>query len=106
MEGIRILEEIMVKGAPFWAIILTLILIIFGFIIMSISDGEPPALEIGVIMFIIGLCFSIYCTWASCNRPTGEIRYKILVDDVNKVNFSQYEIYEQEGDVITIEEKE
>lgn len=106
MEGVRILEEIMVKGAPFWAIILTLILIVFGFVIMFMSDGEPPTLEIGVVLFIIGLGFSIYCTWASHNRPTGEIRYKILVDDVDKVNFSQYEIYEQEGDVITIEEKE
>ena len=106
MEGVRILEEIVVKGAPIWAIILTLILIIFGVVIMELSDGESPTLEIGVIIFIIGLGFVIYCIWASCNRPTGEIRYKILVDDVDKVNFSQYEIYEQEGDVITIEEKE
>lgn len=106
LENVRVLEEIVIKGAPTWVIILTIFLLLFGLVAICTSDGDGATLVIGFVILFIGLGLGIYCVYAGCKRPTGEVRYKILVDDVDNVDFLQYEIYEQEGDIITIRERE
>ena len=110
MEGITILNELVVNNAPvgWFAIVAGAVLlgVCFWAMISFISWREYGPSIAFVILSII--CSGLIVFGVAITDTPPETRYQVLIDESVSMSefFEKYEIIEQEGKIYTIKEKE
>lgn len=109
MEGITILNELVVNNAPigWFAIISGGILFIVCLVGMSLTLGQCDIGYTFVFGILAMVCAGLIFLGISIVKAPPETRYQVLIDESVSMSefFEKYEIIEQEGKIYTVKEK-
>lgn len=110
MEGITILNELVVDNAPAgWIAIIGGAVILSMCFVASISFLRWREYGYSILFVIFGIiCGGLIGFGVEAIATPPETRYQVLIDETVSMTefFEKYEIIEQEGKIYTIKEKE
>ena len=105
MNGLEIIERIMINQIPDWVFICVLLgafsILIPTFIVYGLTKNGNKALTAELVSGLVYLVFTlILLTSGICEKPTGEYKYKVkITEDVGYIEFvNKYDVIAENDD--------